>query len=336
MSSLNIDHNSPESPWPQIVKRYNSPDHLTSWVQLASNMLLYSLAWALMYFSLSLSYWITLVLAFPAAGMLVRIFIIYHDLGHGSYFRSRKLSSVVGIFLGILTFTPYYSWSNNHHIHHETVGNLDKRGTGDVWTMTVNEYRASTLWRKIVYRFYRNPVTLFGIGPLYVFLVGNRFTKKYMDQKSRMGVYVTNAGLILFAVGMSMLIGFRAFILIQFPVIYISGILGFWLFYVQHQFNPTHWARSANWDYRKVALEGSSYYKLPRILQYFTGNIGFHHIHHLSPLIPNYKLSKCHRENALFHNIQPLKFWQGFRTITFRLWNEKTNQMIRFRDINFG
>jgi len=335
MSSLNFQNDTAGSSWISIVKHYNHPDLKKSWFQFSSSFLLYALSWVLMYLSLSFSYWITLGLAFPAAGMLVRLFIIYHDLGHGSFFRSRKLSNWMGLFLGILTFTPYYSWSTNHHIHHETVGNLDKRGIGDVWTMTVNEYLGSSRWQKIVYRFYRNPITLFCIGPLYVFLIGNRFTKKGMDAKGRMGVYLTNAGLVLFAVSMTLLIGIKAFLLIQFPVIYIAGMLGFWLFYVQHQYNPTLWARSDTWNYKKVALEGSSYYELPRILQYFTGNIGFHHIHHLSPLIPNYNLSRCHRENALFNGIKPLKFWPGFKTVTLRLWNEKTQEMISFRKLKF-
>ncbi|MCX6286677.1 MAG: fatty acid desaturase [Bacteroidetes bacterium] len=336
MSSLNFQNETPDTSWVQIVKKYNRPNHVTSWVQLSANLFLYSLAWFLMYLSLSISWWITLGLSILAAGMLVRLFIIYHDLGHGSFFKSRMLSNWMGIFLGILTFTPYYSWSNNHHIHHETVGNLDKRGIGDVWTMTVSEFKESSRWKKIIYRFYRNPVTMFGIGPFYVFLIGNRFTKRHMDQKGRMGVYLTNAGLLLFTVSMSMLIGVKAFILIQFPIIYIAGILGFWLFYVQHQFNPSLWSRSDTWNYQKVALEGSSYYKLPRILQYFTGNIGFHHIHHLSPLIPNYNLSRCHHENALFNGIKPLRFWPGFKTITFRLWNEKTQEMISFRKLRFS
>jgi omega-6 fatty acid desaturase (delta-12 desaturase) len=177
---------------------------------------------------------------------------------------------------------------------------------------------------------------MFGIGPLYVFLIGNRFTKKGMDGKGRMGVYLTNAGLVLFALSVSWVIGVKAFFLIQLPIIYIAGIAGFWLFYVQHQFNPTHWARSDTWDYKKVALEGSSYYKLPLVLQYFTGNIGFHHIHHLSPLIPNYNLSRCHRENDLFNTIKPLKFWPGFKTLTFRLWDETSSEMISFRKLKLN
>jgi len=331
MNSLNVTSEAANSSWINIVTRYNHPNPLKSWVQFISNLLLYSFVWFLMYESLSISRWITLGLSLPAAGMLVRLFIIYHDCGHGSFFKSKKLRDALGLFIGILTLTPYYSWSHSHQVHHNTTGNLDKRGTGDVWTMTVDEYRNSSLWQKIQYRLYRNPVTMFGIGPLFVFLIGNRFTKKYMDKKGRMGVYVTNAGIAIIMIGMSLLIGLKNFLFIQFPITYISGMFGFWLFYVQHQFDPSYWTRTEGWDYKRVALEGSSYYKLPRILQYFSGNIGFHHVHHLSPLIPNYNLAKCHRENDIFKDIKPLKFWASFRTLAFRLWNEKSKEMISFR-----
>jgi acyl-lipid omega-6 desaturase (Delta-12 desaturase) len=320
-----------ETSWIKIVSKYNHPNPVKSWLQFSINLFVFSILWFLMFESLSLSYWITLGLSLPAAGMLVRLFIIYHDCTHGSFFKSRRLRNFIGLLIGVLTFTPYFSWSHNHIIHHETAGNLDKRGIGDVWTLTVDEYRASTLWNKIVYRFYRNPITMFLVGPLYVFLIGNRFTKKGMDKTARMGVYITNAGLLVFAVGMSLLIGVKAYLMIQLPVIYISGILGFWLFYVQHQFDPSYWTRSDTWDYKRVAMEGSSFYKLPRILQFFTGNIGYHHIHHLSPLIPNYNLAKCHRENPMFHKIKPLTFWQSFRAMSFRVWNEETREMISFR-----
>jgi acyl-lipid omega-6 desaturase (Delta-12 desaturase) len=323
------------SSWVKIISKYNHPDTAKSWVQLSLNILLYAVAWFLMIESLSISYWITLAVSVPAAGILVRLFIIYHDCVHGSYFKSARLRDIMGLMIGVLTFTPYYSWSRNHIVHHETAGNLDKRGIGDVWTLTVEEYRNSTLWGKIVYRFYRNPVTMFLIGPLYVFLIGNRFTKKGMDSKGRLGVYLTNAGLFLFTLAMGLLIGMKAFFLIQLPVIYLAGIAGFWLFYVQHQFDPSYWTRNETWNYKRVALEGSSYYKLPRILQYFTGNIGFHHVHHLSPLIPNYYLARCHRENPLFSEIKPLSFWHALRAMKFRLWNEKTKEMISFRKLKF-
>jgi omega-6 fatty acid desaturase (delta-12 desaturase) len=327
-------HNQSETSntsWIKIISKYNRPDSLKSWWQLSGNLFLYSLAWFLMYESLSISYWITLALSFPAAGMLVRLFIIYHDCGHGSYFKTGRLNDAVGLFIGILTFTPYYSWSREHYIHHETAGNLDKRDVGDVWTLTVAEYQASSKWTKIQYQLYRHPVTMFGIGAFAVFVIVNRFTKKKMDNSGRMGVYATNLGLLLFAAGMSLIIGIKAFILIQLPIISIAGIMGFWLFYVQHQFDPIYWARSDKWDYKRMALEGSSYYKLPRILQYFSGNIGFHHIHHLSPMIPNYKLSRCHRENALFQEVKPLTLWTSFKSLSYRLWDENAQEMVSFR-----
>jgi len=322
--------------WIKIVTKYNRPDTAKSWRQLSVNIFLYSIAWFLMYESLALSWWLTLALSFPAAGILVRLFIIYHDCGHGSFFRSGKINDAVGLFIGILTFTPYYSWSQQHHIHHETAGNLDKRGAGDVWTMTVSEFEKSSTWTRMLYRFYRHPVTMFGIGAFYVFVIGNRFTRKHMDNKGRMGVYITNTGLVLFAFSMSLLIGIKAFILIQIPIISLAGIFGFWLFYVQHQFDPTYWARTDTWNYQRMALEGSSYYKLPRILQYFSGNIGFHHIHHLSPMIPNYKLANCQRENLLFKSIKPLTFWASFKTLSFRLWDEKSNEMVSFRKMKLN
>jgi len=336
MNSPDIQGETSKTSWIKIVSRYNHPNRLKSWSQFSINLFLYSITWFLMFESLSLSYWITLGLSFPAAGLLVRLFIIYHDCVHGSYFKSRKLRDAMGLFIGVLTFTPYYSWGHNHQIHHETAGNLDKRGIGDVWTLTVEEYKECSQWNKIVYRFYRHPVTLFFIGAPFVFIIGNRFTKKEMNKQGRLGVYITNAGLLIFVVSMSLLIGLKAFLLIQLPVICFAGISGFWLFYVQHQFDPSYWSRNDTWDYKKVALEGSSFYKLPRILQYFSGNIGFHHIHHLSPLIPNYNLSRCHRENSLFSGIKPLTFFQSFRSLTFRLWNEKTHEMISFRKLRFS
>jgi acyl-lipid omega-6 desaturase (Delta-12 desaturase) len=336
MISPNNQRETSNTSWIKIVTKYNRPDAVRSWWQLSGNLLLYSFAWFLMYESLTISWWITLALSFPAAGMLVRLFIIYHDCGHGSYFKSGKLNDTIGFFIGILTFTPYYSWSDEHYIHHETAGNLDKRDIGDVWTLTVEEYRAGSKLKKIMYRLYRHPVTMFGIGAFMVFVIVNRFTRKTMDRRAKLGVYATNAGLILFAAVMSLLIGVKAFFLIQLPIISVAGILGMWLFYVQHQFNPIYWARTGTWDYKRMALEGSSYYKLPRILQYFSGNIGFHHIHHLSPMIPNYKLSKCHRENALFREVKPLTFWSGFKSLTFRLWDEKAQEMVSFRKMKLN
>jgi acyl-lipid omega-6 desaturase (Delta-12 desaturase) len=333
MRSLDIQSETSNTSWIKIVTKYSHPDHAKSWWQFSVNLLLYSIAWFLMFESLSVSYWITLGLSLPAAGMLVRLFIIYHDCGHGSFFRSQKISDMMGIFIGIITFTPYYHWSNNHQVHHDTAGNLDKRGIGDVWTMTVDEYLKSSKWEKIKYGLYRHPITMFLIGAPYVFIIGNRFTKKYMTKKSRTSVYITNICLAVFIAAMCLLVGVKAFILIQLPIICVAGIGGFWLFYVQHQFEPSYWARNDSWDYKRMALEGSSFYKLPAIFRYFSGNIGFHHIHHLGPRIPNYNLSRCHRENELFSGVKPLTFAQSLRTLSYRLWDEKANELISFRKL---
>lgn len=330
MISLNHQSEASDRSWIKIVKKYNRPSSSKSAWQLTGNLLLYSIAWFLMYESLSISWWITFGLSIPAAGLLVRLFIIYHDCGHGSFFASQRLNDITGFLLGVLTFTPYFSWSRQHAIHHDTAGNLDKRGSGDVWTLTVEEYRRSSRWTRIQYHFYRHPVTMFGVGAFYVFVIGNRFTKRHMDRRGRIGVYGTNLALAVLIGGLSYLMGWKAFVMIQLPVITLAGIFGFWLFYVQHQFDPTYWAHNGEWDYRRAALEGSSFYKLPRILRYFSGNIGFHHIHHLSPLIPNYKLAQCHRENPLFSTIRPLTLRESLGTLRFRLWDEAAGKMVGF------
>lgn len=319
--------------WMQVIQKYNRPDARRSWFQLISNLILYSAGYALMIWSLSVSYWLTLLLAFPVAGIMVRLFIIFHDCGHGSFFKSGRLRKIVGFITGTLTFTPYTSWTNSHGIHHKTAGNLDKRGVGDVWTLTVKEYMGSKQWDRLKYRIYRHPITMFGVGSILAFVILNRFTRKDMNSAQRMGVYITNAGLLVLTVGMSLLIGLQSFLLIQLPLIHIAGILGFWLFYVQHQFDPSYWSHSDTWDYRKVALEGSSFYNLPAVFRWFTGSIGYHHIHHLSPMIPNYNLRRCHNENEMFRKIKPLSFKRSLMSLRFRLWDEDHGRMIGFREV---
>jgi omega-6 fatty acid desaturase (delta-12 desaturase) len=289
-----------------------------------------------MYLSLEVSYFLTLFLSVFAAGFMVRLFIIFHDCGHGSFFKSTKLSDVVGIILGILTFTPYYKWHRAHKIHHATVGNLDKRGTGDVWVLTVDEFNTIKRWKRRFYRVYRNPLIMFMIGSPLIFLVLNRLTNRHLNKKEKLNVYFTNFVLLLMLVLMHFTIGIKAYLMIQLPVIFIGSVMGVWLFYVQHQFEGVHWYRQDEWDYKTVALQGSSFYKLPKVLQWFSGNIGFHHIHHLSPKIPNYKLAKCHKENTLFSEISPITLWTSIRTMKLRLWNERSGKLISFRELQAG
>ncbi|MEW5846238.1 MAG: fatty acid desaturase [Bacteroidota bacterium] len=319
--------------WVEVVSKYNYPDHPKSWWQVVNSVVPYIGLWVAMYYSLKVSYWLTLVLSLLAAGFLVRIFIIFHDCGHGSFFRSEKLNRLVGIPLGLLVFTPYHRWHRDHFIHHSTVGNLDKRGIGDVETLTVKEYLNLSKWGKIKYRMYRHPLFLFGIAPILLFLIQHRIPKSYMSFKQRMYVYLSNAAIVGTIILLMWWIGWREYILIQLPVIYFASIAGVWLFYVQHQFDRVVWKRSQEWNYQSVALEGSSFLKLPTILQWFSGNIGYHHIHHLSPRIPNYKLQKCHEENEIFSSIKPLTFKEIMRAFKLRLWDEERNKLISFDEL---
>jgi omega-6 fatty acid desaturase (delta-12 desaturase) len=320
--------------WIQIVSKYNFPDRVKSWWQIVNSVVPFIIIWITMVWSLQVSYFLTLFLAVFAAGFMVRIFIIFHDCGHGSFFRSKKLNKIVGIITGLFTFTPYHKWHRDHKEHHSTVGNLEKRGVGDVKTLTIEEYLSLSKWERFAYRVYRNPIILFGIAPVFLFTIQSRFTKKYMSFRERLYVHLTSVASIGIVLLMIWAIGLKAFLMIQLPVFYLATMMGLWLFYVQHQFENVMWTHTENWDYKTVALEGSSYYKLPKLLQWFTGNIGFHHIHHLSPKIPNYKLPKCHKQNSVFQDVETLTFFSSFKSMNLRLWNEKTQKLVSFRSIN--
>jgi acyl-lipid omega-6 desaturase (Delta-12 desaturase) len=274
-----------------------------------------------------------LPVAILAAGFLARIFIIFHDCGHASFFRSKRANNATGAIAGLLNLTPYRHWRWQHAIHHGTAGDLDRRGSGDIWTLTVQEYLQSTRWRRFAYRLARNPVVLFVIAPLYVFVVHHRFAASAAPKRERQSVHCTNLALLGITLVMNAAIGLRAFLLIQLTVSAFAGALGLWLFYVQHQFQGAYWARSKDWSYTAAALQGSSFYKLPRILQWFTGNIGFHHIHHLSPRIPNYHLQLCHEADPFFDTIKPVTLLASLRSLTFRLWDEQRNVFVSFRHL---
>jgi len=319
--------------WIAIIRKYNQPDIKSSIWQIINSLGPYLILWGLMYYSLEISYWITLGLTLFAAGFLVRIFIIFHDCGHGSFFRSSRASRIVGTILGSLAFTPYDRWHRSHAIHHSTVGNLDKRGEGDVWTMTAEEFRASTPREKWIYRIYRHPFILFGLGPVLLFVIWFRFNKKGAEKKERWNTHMTNLIILIFSSGLILLMGWKTFLLIQVPVIFIATATGAWLFYVQHQFEDVIWTRNDEWDYQRMALYGSSFLKVPRILQWFSGNIGFHHIHHLGPKIPNYNLERCHRENSMFGSVKPVTLIKGIQSMRFRLWDEEIGRLITFSQL---
>lgn len=333
MKTANFKTENTNSSWVNIVMKYNFPDIYKSWWQVINSVVPYFLLWILMIYSLEISYWITLLLSVFAAGFLIRIFIIFHDCGHGSFFKSDRLNRLVGIPLGLLSFTPYHRWHHDHKEHHATVGNLDKRGVGDVQTLTVEEYQKLTRWKKFGYRIYRNPIFLIGVAPLLLFLIQYRLPKAYMNRKEHIYLQLSNLAMVLIVFLMIWAIGWKAYLLIQIPITYISSVHGVWLFYVQHQYDSVKWERADNWDYRTIALQGSSYFKLPFLLQWFTGNIGFHHIHHLSPKIPNYKLPKCHKENPIFHDQKPITFFSSLKSLRLKLWDEKNQRLVGFNEI---
>lgn len=331
MSEVQGKSGAPE--WKQLVAKYQEPSRRRALWQITNTFLPYALLWWFMYLSLPVSWWLVTPLAVLAGGFAIRIFIIFHDCGHGSYFRSRRANDVLGFISGIVTFTPYYHWRWEHNIHHATSGHLDKRGVGDVLTMTVQEYLEATRWRRFSYRLARNPFVLFFIAPLYLFLIRQRFPSANASPRERMSVWWMNLAIVLMAAGMSLIYGLKNYIFIQMIVMGVAASLGVWLFYVQHQFEGVYWDRGGEWDYTRAALEGSSFYKLPKILQWFSGNIGFHHIHHLSARIPNYNLEACHRANPLFQQVKPLTLWGSLKSLTFRLWDERERKLVGFRHL---
>lgn len=319
--------------WRDMVKPYMTPDKKGSIWQIVNSVGPLLALYFLMYQSLSYSYWLTLALAFPTGGFMMRTFIIMHDCGHGSFFKSPKANHWVGTICGILANTPYFQWTREHAIHHATSGDLDRRGVGDVLTLTVKEYLTRSKWEQFTYRLYRHPLITFGLGPQYIFLLNVRFVGKNSGQRERRGVYLTNVALFTIWGSLIWAIGLPAFLLVWAPVQIVAGVTGVWLFYVQHQYEDTYWQPNKDWDYPTAALMGSSYYKLPRLMQWFSGNIGFHHIHHLCPKIPNYKLAACHHENPYFQQAPTLTFWKSLRCMNLKLWDEDQQRMIGFGEL---
>lgn len=321
--------------WVEKLAPYARPDLKRSLFQLANSALLFAGLWTLMLLSLKVSYWLTLALAIPTAGMSIRLFIIQHDCGHGSFFRSRRANDAVGFVLGVVTFTPYGYWRKTHAIHHATSGNLDERLLGDVTTLTVREYLGLPLRRRWAYRAYRHPLVLFVVGPFYQFLLKHRLPFDLPLSWKREWASVLRTNLALVAVGVLAwaTIGLKALLLVQLPITMISGIAGIWLFYIQHQYEDAYWKRNEDWDFHDAGFEGSSFYDLPRIMHWFTGNIGVHHVHHMSSRIPNYRLLECHRAHPEFERVKRLTFWKSLHCARLKLWDEKAGRLVSFRGL---
>jgi len=260
----------------------------------------------------------------------VRTFILFHDCCHGSFFPSRWANRILGYIAGILVFTPYEAWQHPHAIHHATAGDLGRRGMGDIWTMTVEEYLAAPRRTQIAYRIFRNPMVMFVVGPPLMFLIFHRFAGKAAGKRQRRSVVLTNLAILAVTTVACLAMGWRTYLTIQIPVTIIASAIGVWAFYVQHQFEPVYWSRHQDWDPMRAALEGSSYYRLPKVLQWFTGNIGLHHIHHLRPRIPNYNLQQCFAEMPVLQAVEPLTIGRSLKCLFLDLWDEADRKMVGF------
>ncbi|MCM3785065.1 fatty acid desaturase [Neobacillus mesonae] len=313
------------------VAPYEKTELKASIIQMMNTLIPLFVLWYLAYASLSVSYWLTLPIALIASGFVIRTFIIFHDCCHGSFFKSKKANNIVGTLTGVISLTPYMQWKYSHSVHHATSGNLDKRGIGDIWMMTVTEYKEAPWYLKFYYRVYRNPIILFGIGPIAVFLLQYRFNRRGAKRKERLNTYLTNLLIVLVYTALCFAIGWEAFLLVQVPIFYFASMLGIWLFYVQHTFEDSYFENEEEWSYIQAAVEGSSYYKLPKPLQWITGNIGFHHVHHLSPRVPNYHLEEAHNATPPLQKATTITVMDSLKAMRFRLWNEEAKQFVTFR-----
>jgi len=307
--------------WKPLIAAYLKPNVARASWQLIDSVGSYVLVWCAMAWTVTVSWWLTIPLVVLAGLLLVRVFIILHDCGHGSFFASRTANIFWGRVAGVLTFTPYEHWRGRHAIHHGSTGNLDRRGIGDVWTMTVREYQESSLGKRLGYRFMRNPIVLLGILPLAMFLVDHRIPAADATPRERRSVWFTTALIIVLGVALSLIFGFLTYLFLQLVVLGLAGSVGVWLFYTQHQFEAAYWKNSEDWSYEEAALEGSSFLKLPRVIQWFTGNIGYHHIHHLDSRIPNYNLQACHESHPMFEQVAPLTLLHSLGTFRLKLWD---------------
>jgi omega-6 fatty acid desaturase (delta-12 desaturase) len=320
--------------WLVAMKRFEAIDARRSILELLNSFLPYAATVAAMYLALHLGlpYWTVLILAFPAAGFLVRIFIILHDCGHYSFSNSPRVNSFFGYVCGLLTFSSFPDFRRSHAIHHATVANLDKRGIGDVPTMTAREYRGSSLARRFYYRTLRNPIFLFLFFAPISFVIVARFPQTYSRKSDVIGTLATDLALAAVIWLTVATIGLGPYIAIQLPITYISTVVGTWLFYVQHQFKGVYWVRDAEWDLVEAALRGASFYDLPAILRWFTGNIGYHHIHHLRPRIPNYMLKEAQESVPELRGVKPITLRSGFDSLALRLYDEEEGRLIGFRE----
>jgi acyl-lipid omega-6 desaturase (Delta-12 desaturase) len=325
---------SPVSDWRKVVARYQGSHVGRSLFQLVTTLGLLVLTLVAMHRMLHVETWLTIVLILPAAGFIIRTFIIMHDCSHGSFLPWPKVNDAVGFVTGVLTLTPYSQWRREHALHHASSGDLDRRGNGDVTTMTVREYLSLSRWERFRYRLFRNPAVLLGLGPLHMIVLQRfRMRSKATGSVQLWNVWMTNIAIGGLIATLILAAGAQSLLIIYLPAYYLATMAGVWLFYVQHQFEDAYWESHENWDYATAAVHGSSHLRMPRLLQWFTGSIGLHHVHHLGPRIPNYRLQRAHDENPIFHEAPVMTIRQGVRALRLTLYDEQQRQMIRFKDL---
>ena len=317
----------------KTLAEYAKADPRQATVQVVNTFIPYIALWGILVYLVDRRYPYALIflLLFLASLFLVRIFIIFHDCSHNSFFPSRRANTFLGNLAGLLTFTPFTYWQHNHLIHHGTYADLDRRGVGDIWTLTVEEYRASSRRMQWAYRLYRNPFVFLGIGPGYSFLIAQRLFHLWDGKNERRSAAVTNVALVAVIAAAGLMMGLRTYLLIQVPILLMAGAIGVWLFYVQHQFEGVYWSRRKEWDPVKAALLGSSYYKLPKVLQWISGNIGLHPVHHLLPKIPNYKLQASYDASPVMRTVKQLTLRKSLRSFSLNLWDEEQQKLVSFR-----
>ena len=321
--------------WGYRLEDYKKPNVRKATGQLVNTFIPYLALWVLMIFLIEegYSYWIVLALSIPASLLLVRIFIFFHDCCHNTFFSSPRANKILGYISGLLAFTPFYDWRRSHGLHHATAQDLDRRGIGDIRTMTVEEYLAAPKRKRLAYRLYRNPFIMFGPGPLFQFLIRQRFPNKGARKKERFSVVVADLVILAVIGAASLTIGLRTYILIQLPIMEIAATIGIWIFYIQHQFEGVYWARHQNWDIVRVSLKGASYYKLPMLLQWFVGNINLHHAHHFRPVVPNYHLQWFRDTVPFLQKVEPLTIRRSLKSLRLSLWDEKEQKLVGFRSL---
>jgi acyl-lipid omega-6 desaturase (Delta-12 desaturase) len=320
--------------WVGLLAGYRKPSNKRSIVEIGITVVPLILLWVLMWAALDVGYWLSMSLAVPTAGFLVRLFMIQHDCGHGAFFRHRLANDWIGRAIGVVTMTPYDSWRRTHAIHHATSGNLDRRGFGDVDTLTVQEYKSRSRWGRIRYRLYRHPLVMFGLGPTYIFFLQHRLPVGLMREgwEPWVSTMATNVAIAVIVATLSWFIGLKAFLLVHLPIMMIAASMGVWLFYVQHQFEDTTWENDREWNVRTAALHGSSHYDLPGILAWFTANIGVHHVHHLCSRIPYYRLPRVLRDHPELRGVSRLTLLQSFRCVRLVLWDDTRRRLVSFRE----